>query len=85
MENILEELQHLISVLVAVVLGFAIGYERKLGHPHAYDRMCGERADHGGIEVRIRGQCRGGRIARGGADRIGDRLFRRGDHHLPQA
>lgn len=30
MENILEELQHLISVLVAVVLGFAIGYERKL-------------------------------------------------------
>ena len=74
MENILEELQHLISVLVAVV-----------GHPHAYDRMCGERADHGGIEVRIRGQCRGGRIARGGADRIGDRLFRRGDHHLPQA
>ena len=30
MENILEELQHLISVLAAVVLGFAIGYERKL-------------------------------------------------------
>ncbi len=30
MENILEELQYLISVLVAVVLGFAIGYERKL-------------------------------------------------------
>ena len=29
-ENILEELQNLISVLVAVVLGFAIGYERKL-------------------------------------------------------
>ena len=83
MENILEELQHLISVLVAVVLGFAM--VQRSGHPHAYDRMCGERADHGGIEVRIRGQCRGGRIARGGADRIGDRLFRRGDHHLPQA
>lgn len=30
MENIIEELQHLISVMVAVVLGFAIGYERKL-------------------------------------------------------
>ena len=30
MENIIEELQHLISVLAAVVLGFAIGYERKL-------------------------------------------------------
>lgn len=30
LENILEELQYLISVLVAVVLGFAIGYERKL-------------------------------------------------------
>ena len=30
MENILEELQHLISVLAAGVLGFAIGYERKL-------------------------------------------------------
>ncbi len=29
-ENIIEELQHLISVMVAVVLGFAIGYERKL-------------------------------------------------------
>ena len=30
MESILEELQHLIGVLAAVVLGFAIGYERKL-------------------------------------------------------
>ena len=30
MENIIEELQHLISVMVAVVLGFTIGYERKL-------------------------------------------------------
>ena len=30
MENIIEELQHLISVMVAVVQGFAIGYERKL-------------------------------------------------------
>ena len=30
MENIIEELQHLISVMAAVVLGFAIGYERKL-------------------------------------------------------
>ncbi len=30
MENIIEELQHLIGVMVAVVLGFAIGYERKL-------------------------------------------------------
>ena len=30
MENIIEELQHLISVLAAVVLGIAIGHERKL-------------------------------------------------------
>ena len=29
MENIIEELQHLISVMVAVVRGIAIGYERK--------------------------------------------------------
>lgn len=30
MEGIIEELHFLISVLVAVILGFAIGYERKL-------------------------------------------------------
>ena len=30
MEGIIEELHFLISVLVAVTLGFAIGYERKL-------------------------------------------------------
>lgn len=29
-ENIVEELQYLISVLLAIILGFAIGYERKL-------------------------------------------------------
>ena len=30
MEGIIEELHFLIGVLVAVILGFAIGYERKL-------------------------------------------------------
>lgn len=30
MEGIIEELHFLISVLVAVILGFAIGYERRL-------------------------------------------------------
>lgn len=29
-ENIVEGLQYLISVLLAIILGFAIGYERKL-------------------------------------------------------
>ena len=29
-ENVLNELQYLISMLLSVVLGFAIGYERKL-------------------------------------------------------
>lgn len=29
-KNIVEELQYLISVLLAIILGFAIGYERKL-------------------------------------------------------
>ena len=38
MENIIEELQHLISVMVAVVLGFAIGYERKLRFKEAWIR-----------------------------------------------
>ena len=30
METVLLELRYLVSVLVAVILGFAIGYERKL-------------------------------------------------------
>ena len=29
-ESVVEELQYLISILLAVILGFAIGYERKL-------------------------------------------------------
>lgn len=28
-ESVVEELQYLISILLAVILGFAIGYERK--------------------------------------------------------
>ena len=35
METVLLELRHLISMLVAVVLGFAIGYERKLRYKEA--------------------------------------------------
>lgn len=29
-ESVVEELQYLISILLAVILGFVIGYERKL-------------------------------------------------------
>lgn len=35
METVLLEVRHLISMLVAVVLGFAIGYERKLRYKEA--------------------------------------------------
>ena len=34
-ENILDELYHLISILLSVVLGFAIGFERKLRYKEA--------------------------------------------------
>lgn len=35
MESVLLELRHLVSMLVAVLLGFAIGYERKLRYKEA--------------------------------------------------
>ena len=35
LENVLDELYHLISILLSVVLGFAIGFERKLRYKEA--------------------------------------------------
>ena len=83
---ILSELHYLVSVLLSVFLGFAIGYERKLRFKEAGIRthtiVCAGSAlimvvSKYGFGDSI--EC----VARCSADRIGDRVSRRGDHYLP--